>query len=531
MTASKKVDLETKIKQVVVLLDGAKVTRTGKTELTKGFQQVHIKGLTRKLRKDSVRVSGKGKGSLGSIDVETKYQEEVAHEKLNQLKKEEKKIQKELDTLNEKLTMAIQRREQLNVLSDRFSNEFPLWFASGEAKLETLSKFMEFEEKQNEENLTNRQKLEDEIEKLQKKLQTIQAEINDYHNQTRVEQTREIIIGVDVKETGAFQFEINYQTSGVHWQPIYDVNLKQEEANIKSQAQIRNNTLEDWKNVELEVSTAIARPVKIVKPNPYYIDIYQPRVSDRAGGGIKRRAMKMASVAPGAPPSPMEKEEAKPEPELIVEEAEIKESPAGVQSYSIPGKWTIPSDGNYHPVTLISYDLKTEKEFYWNAVDPLGVVAIDKITNGDAILLPGKAKVYSEGEFIGETSIDQIAPQEEFKLGAREELRIKAEKKLLSRVREKAGLIKGKRTIEYCYELEFKNFRKDDSVITIKDVIPYSKSERIKVNWIECSQTPEDENLGIYTWKIKMKPESEVKITYRYDVTWEKDYQIQPSLP
>lgn len=528
MTASKKIELETKIKEVVVLLDGAKVTRTGKTELTKGFQQVHVTGLTRKLRKDSVRVSGKGKGSLGAIDVGTKYQEEVAHEKLNQLKKEEKKVQKELDILNEKLTLAQQKKEQLNVLSDRFSNEFPLWFASGEAKLETLSKFMEFEGKQNEENLTNRQKLQEEIEKLQKKLQTIQAEINDYHNQTRVEQTMEITIGVDVKETGAFQFEISYQTSGVHWQPIYDVNLKQEEAHIKSQAQIRNNTLEDWKNVELEVSTAVARPVKIVKPNPYYIDIYQPRAR-ASGGGIRRRAMKMA--APSAAPPPMEKEEAKPEPELIVEEAEIKESPAGVQSYTIPGKWTIPSDGDYHPVTLVSYELKTEKEFYWNAVDPLGVVAIDKITNGDTILLPGKAKVYSEGEFIGETSIDQIAPQEEFKLGAREELRIKAEKKLLSRVREKAGIIKGKRTIEYCYELEFKNFRKDASVITIKDVIPYSKSERIKVNWIECNQTPEDENLGVYTWKIKMEPESEFSITYKYDVTWEKDYNIQPPLP
>ncbi|MHA1880278.1 MAG: DUF4140 domain-containing protein, partial [Candidatus Heimdallarchaeota archaeon] len=82
MTDSNFVKLATTIDKVVVYLDGARVYRSGKTDLKKGFQIVKIEGLTKHLLEDSVRVSGKGKGSLGAIDIETVYTEEVSHEAL-----------------------------------------------------------------------------------------------------------------------------------------------------------------------------------------------------------------------------------------------------------------------------------------------------------------------------------------------------------------------------------------------------------------------------------------------------------------
>ncbi|TFF85167.1 DUF4139 domain-containing protein, partial [Candidatus Heimdallarchaeota archaeon] len=157
--------------------------------------------------------------------------------------------------------------------------------------------------------------------------------------------------------------------------------------------------------------------------------------------------------------------------------------------------------------------------------------AQDRITNGDAMLLPGTAKIYYEGDFIGETYINRISPREEFKLGAREEHQIKVEKKLLEREKEKAGFIKGKRNIIYKYQIELTNYRKDKSPLIIKDVIPYSRSEVIKVKWLNCSHEPKEDNLGIYTWELAVKPDEKVTIVYDYEVTWEKDYQITPSLP
>ncbi|MCE7745567.1 MAG: mucoidy inhibitor MuiA family protein [Candidatus Heimdallarchaeota archaeon] len=522
--------LKSTIDRVVVYLDGARIYRSGKAELKKGFQQVRVQGLTKNLHKDSVRVSGKGKGSLGAIDVETVYQEEVSHEALNALLLEEDKLQKDLFVLTQKLEFVSLQNARLKALSDKFSLEFPQWLASGESQLTTLNEFIDFETKRNTDFLKQKQKLDEDIEKIQKKLSTLQAKINAYRNRSRVEQTYAITIGVDVNTAGPFVFDLSYQTRGVTWTANYDVDLQPAKATLKGIAQVVNRTLEDWKNVELEISTAVFKPIRVIDPNPFYIDIYDPYVRPASA---PRRSMKKMKA--GAAFAGMAKEESMddlaPEEPMIEPVAEMKESAAGVQSYVIPGKWTIPSDGNTHPVTLTITEMKTEKEFYWAATDALGVIAQDKITNDDEVILGGNAKVYSEGEFIGETHITRVPPRDEFKLGAREELKLAAKKKLLKRVREKAGLVKGKRTISYEYELEIKNFRKEASQITIKDVIPHSRSERIKIKSFEASIAPVEDNLGIYTWELKLKPDSVTKITYKFEVEWEKDYEITPTLP
>ncbi|MHA1124211.1 MAG: mucoidy inhibitor MuiA family protein [Candidatus Heimdallarchaeota archaeon] len=534
MSEKKYTELKTTIDRVVVYLDGARIYRSGKTELKKGIQQVRVKGLTKRLLKDSVRVTGKGKGALGAIDIKSVYQEEVSHEALNKLIQDAEKLQKDLVILQEKLAFAQKQNNQLAILSENFSNEFPQWFASGESKLTTLSEFIAFESKSQVENQTLRKKLEDDIKKLNKKLNTIQAEINKYQARSKVEQTYEVVVTVDVATAGPFLIEFSYQAKGVNWEPTYDIDLLKEKAVLKGMAQVINRTLEDWKNVKLEISTAVFRPIRIIEPNPFYIDVDYPRPppspapmrSMKAGRAkAKKMAPKaMMEAAVGGFADEME--------DLIeAPEAEVKESPAGVQSYDIPGKWSIPTDGNNHPVTLTTHELKTAKEFYWGTNDGLGVIARDKITNGDEIILAGNAKVYSDGEFIGETYVEQIAPKEDFKLGAREEMKIKAEKKLLEREKEKAGIVKGKRAISYKYEIKLKNFRKEDSVLTVKDIIPHSQSERIKVKPLDANVEPEKKNLGIYTWKLTLKPDQEVKITYTYEVEWEKDYTIYPSLP
>ncbi|NHJ87171.1 MAG: mucoidy inhibitor MuiA family protein [Asgard group archaeon] len=528
-------NLDTTIDRVVVYLDGARVFRSGKTELKKGFQQVKIAGLTRNLMEDSVRISGKGKGSLGAIDVESVYHEEVPHEKLNELILEVEKLEKELHLQQQNLEFINKQQTRLGTLSEKFSIEYPQWLASGETKLDTLSQFMDFEKKNNDDYLKQKQKLEDEIEKLNKKIAALRAKINEYRNHSKVEQTYEINISVEVAQAGPFIFELSYQTRGVGWEPTYDIDLQPDKAVLKGMAQIRNRTLEDWVDVQLEISTAVFKPLRVVDPNPFYIDIYDPYAMPPPSPG---RARKMKAAAPMASMAAMEKkemlrdemEEEAPEP-MIEPTAQLKESPAGVQSFEISGKWTIPSDGNEHPVTLTTHELTSAKEFYWAATDALGVIAQDVITNGDAVILAGNAKVYAESEFIGETYVKRIAPGEEFKLGAREELKIKAEKKLLKRIKEKAGIVKGKRSIYYEYQLILKNFRKEESKMTIKDVIPYSRSERIKVKDFNSSVVSVKDNLGIYTWELTLKAGEELKLDYKYEVEWEKDYDITPPLP
>lgn len=538
MDAIKESPLETIIDRVDVSRDGARVFRSGKIDLMKGPQKLRISGLTKMLMKDSVRLSGRGKGTLGAIDVESRYQEEVSHDVLKDLRGQETRLQKEQGLLQERLSFATHQKEVLDSLGSRFASEFPTWFASGDTSLSALTEFLEFEKKRSADNLTERSQLNDEIEELSRKLETLQAQINDYQNQGRVEQTTEVVVSVEAEAAGPFLVELSYQTQGVNWKPSYDADLGPDKASLKGFAEVYNGTLENWEDVELTISTAVFRPVRIAEPEPYYVDVYQPGVPGASGPARSlSKKMKSADLEAAAPEEAMGEEEVDEmydkelRAELVVPEATLQESPSGVQSFEIPGRWTIPADGNTHPVTLVTFDLPTEKQFYWLASDSPAVIAVDRLTNGEGVILAGKVKVYSEGEFIGETSVGQIAPGEEFELGAREELKMKAEKKLMGMLKERTGLIKGKRSAGYEYRLTVKNFRNETSAITIKDVIPYSQSERIKVKWLDCTVKTEEDNLGIYTWKTDVKADDECVITYRYEVEWEKDYTISPPLP
>ena len=99
---------------------------------------------------------------------------------------------------------------------------------------------------------------------------------------------------------------------------------------------------------------------------------------------------------------------------------------------------------NPHPISLLTSTLKSTQNFFWSVSTPDMVIINDTLENGDLLLLPGKVKVYFEGEFIGESSFPLIAPQEKIDLGMRRSYDIKVEKKMKARQAAKEGLLKGK---------------------------------------------------------------------------------------
>jgi DNA-binding protein len=120
-------EMQTVIIGATVFRDGARVTRTGKTELGKGEQIIKIGGITAYAHEDSIRVKGRGKAILRGIDVrkvtET-YQPDVDIkkdlEKLRELEKEKKNIQDQIDLQQTRIS-------HLSSIMTQFSSEFGKW--------------------------------------------------------------------------------------------------------------------------------------------------------------------------------------------------------------------------------------------------------------------------------------------------------------------------------------------------------------------------------------------------------------------
>jgi uncharacterized protein (TIGR02231 family) len=517
-----------------VFRDGARVTRTGKTELGKGEQIIKIGGITAYAHEDSIRVKGRGKAILRGIDVrkvtET-YQPDVDIKqdlvKLRELEKEKKNIQDQID-------LQQTRMSHLTSIMTQFSSEFGKWFSVGETGMDHLTKM----DKINQDLMTDARKnlrdLTREMEEMTAEIAVLKNNIQRVQGERRTQTFTEVLVTLDVRDSTVIELDVTYQLSTASWYPTYDVDIGSGKTSLKRMAMVYNNTLEDWKKISLVVSTASAKPVEAVKPQPYYIDIYHPAPvgiayasADRSSGGMPGMVAEDALAEKECEEYGAEE----PMPEMLEEYAEASEGLGGITIYEVPGKVNIETDREPHPITLTMDEFDSKCLHFWNAYAMPEVVAQEEITNGDLVILPGNVKVYADGDFIGETNIGTIAPREKFRLGTRAAYDVKAEKKLLEKDTEKAGLTKGKRRRGYTYSIDLKNFSKRDIEMRIVDRIPYSSSEQIVVQMGQPTLPYKSMELGVITWEVKIDVDKELNIKYDFDVEWEKDLMIRPPLP
>ncbi|MHA1311267.1 MAG: mucoidy inhibitor MuiA family protein [Candidatus Helarchaeota archaeon] len=536
--------LDTQISKVVLYRDGAKIERNGNVALEVGTNEIKLPKISRFCDPNSIRVSGLGSGTLVDIKVNKKFQEQTGFQKLDELIKKRKDLEKEIFSNKEELGFITQRKNDLNQIFKNFVVEFPKWFSSGESEIKRLEDLNSLTISQNNELSSKIGELKLKIEDLEKKLSVINAEIdkiNRLHDR-KVDEYYEIIVTIESEKNEEFDLKVSYQVMNAFWEPIYDVNLSESQCEIKYMASIVNNTFEDWKDVGLEVSTAVFQSVELIEPEPWYIDVYYP--PPPSPPPRRKYAMKKMLTSAAKPLKMEEKavdesmeddfveEQLDYRPEIKEETASFSENATGIQIFSLPNKVNIPSDGNPHPILLTKFELDSRTEYYWSSMNPIGVIAQSIIKNGETVLLPSeKVKVFHEKDFVGETAIKTISPFEEFKLGTRLSYDLKVEKKLLKRKAEKAGIIKGKLGKDYTYSIIINNFKKDEKKITVIDRIPMSRSEQIKVAIKEISPEPKKDNLNILVWELTLKPEETIKINYSFSVEYGKDVTIVPPLP
>ena len=198
--------------------------------------------------------------------------------------------------------------------------------------------------------------------------------------------------------------------------------------------------------------------------------------------------------------------------------AEVGEAGAGLV-YRIQRPLAVPSDGNPHKTTIARFDLDAALDHL--AVPVLAPEAYLRATmtnTSKLLLLPGPARVFHDGQFVGETSLETVAAGEEFELQLGVDEQIRVERELRRRATTKA-VIGGTRTIDIAYEITVENHRPGKAAISVHDHIPVSTDGEIKVRLRETSPSPaEQSDLGELTWNIKLDSGKSATIRHRFTV-------------
>ncbi|MEG4806972.1 mucoidy inhibitor MuiA family protein [Microcoleus sp. F8-D3] len=521
--------LDTSISEVTVYTDRALVTRRGTVALTGNERELAIASVPATLETESVRATGAGTVAVRLLGVRTErvFSSEPVGDRIAELTQQIQELETQKRAINDKITARKIQLKFVEGLSEKSVGFFSSSIAKQQVGLNETGELLNFlgtnylkyvsaiaqHERQQHE-------LDKQIEALQQKLRQVKTP----HSQ----QSFNIIVAIEPSGSGNFELKVSYVVKRASWTPLYDlrVNTTNNQINLNYLAKVNQNTGEDWTGVALTLSTA--KPGMGTLPpklEPWYIDKTEPEqflgrgsseddfldleevLSEGFAGGSSRSVTRAPLAAQ-------------------IATAQLSRE-GGTVSFQVGGSTKIPSDGTPHKVTIFSENYPFKPEYI--AVPRLvsfaylQAVVVNPLTG--ATLLPGKANIFRDNTFVGIVKLDNVSPGEEFKLNLGIDEGLKIERELVERQVDKK-LIGQQRRTSYAYRLNVTNLHQVQIHLTLKEQLPVSRNEQIKVRSTLTNPKIVAGEMGLLEWVMSLPPQAKQELYYQFVVEHPPDLTV-----
>lgn len=518
-----------RIAAVTVYPDRAMISRSATLSLKPGSYLITLGPLPTVLQDDSIRVEGKGSAAAAIVGMEVKrtFLEQAPERRAGELEEEIRTLQRSMESMDaRKGGLAAQKGfiESIKVAwGERISKEL----AVGKPTTAELNEALAFigngmttvEEKTRD--------LDAEKGRLRDRIDALNRQLDAARGSTRKE-TKSVEVNVEVANQGELTLVLSGVVPNAGWEPSYDARLASDgqSAELVFRAQVRQQTGEDWNDVDLSLSTA--RPAVGGTPPdlfPWRVSFYQPMPYMNEDGGARVKYGKaLPPMARGEAVGFLGEAEARAQ---VAEHmtAQVAEEQTSIL-FHIPRPADIPSDGTQHGNIVAIEKLPVKVEYLAvPKLSPHAYLRSELVNQAPYPLLPGRVNIFTGGNFIGTSQLRKVASGEKFDLffGADDQVTVKREELK----RHKEGGIFGKNHQSYRYRIEAANFRKEPQTITIRDQLPVAGDEEIKISFEEPSQQPDGMGTdGTLIWRLQVEPGEKRELTFGIDVEYPKDREV-----
>ncbi len=147
------------------------------------------------------------------------------------------------------------------------------------------------------------------------------------------------------------------------------------------------------------------------------------------------------------------------------------------------------------------------------------------VVNSGLTLLAGRANVFRDGEFVGSTAIEAVAPGQEFKLFLGPDEQVRAERQMTGREVEK-NLMGSVRRHAYAYSTQLENLKSFPARVTVLDQVPVSRNETVRVKVRHAEPSPHADDLGVLRWELTLPPGGKHLLRYDYTIESPRDSRL-----
>jgi hypothetical protein len=270
--------LLSRITSATVYNDRALVARVATGTFAAGKSSVKITGLPLLLNDQSVRISGFGtaQAKILEVRVEMALLDSIPDARAKELQNKLKAVQDEMRKLNDRGATLTQQRDFLSRISIASSENISKDLRVQRPTVEDWQKVLSFLDANQSRLNADQRDLDSKREDLQRKQDEIQFDLNNVGS-PRQPREKQVFVLVDVTKEGKLDLEVSYLIQNASWQPIYNLraSTSQKRIELTYNAEVWQNTGEDWKDITLTLSTA--QPVvggSQPTLNTWFVDVY-----------------------------------------------------------------------------------------------------------------------------------------------------------------------------------------------------------------------------------------------------------------
>jgi len=379
------------------------------------------------------------------------------------------------------------------------------------------------------------------------------TELNYNENQ----RSNQVIILLDCNETYNCDATLKYLVSDCGWAATYDLSATDinQPINLKYKAQVYNNTGNEWKDVQLTLSTSdpqlsAAHPIL----SPWYLDYfnqaqdqtkyYAPRQQsqydyrvqaeneinianqraydnymldkdEESNKKFARNAEEWTALSSGRNPgnNPVQ-----------LKQIEISELTA---EFLIPNLFSCPSDSKPYMVDI--KEINIPATFTHVSIPKLdqGAFLIANIVGWqDLDLIPGPTNVYFGGNYVGISEIDTRNVSDTLALSFGRDTKVQVVRKLRGDMSTRK-VVGSSRKDTYMYDIVLRNNRAVPVTIDVYDQIPVSRNAEITISVEALSDGKKDDATGEVKWTLTLQPGESKNLQVGYQVKYPKTAKIQ----
>lgn len=503
----------------------ADISRNAEVSLPQGKHTIVFDGLPAALDTKSLRISGTGAFSIGSIEIKELFSKDFVVEQERKLRGKIADLSDKRRFVESELTAAETGKTFLENMAK--SNAVPQVSVNG--KKDALSPDAwgkAWQSLQNGMKSLGRETIEKQIE-----IRKIDAELSALNKELRLlsdgaKSAKQIRVNVEASAPAAAKLTVQYQIANASWKPTYEarLNTRNKTVEIMQYGTISQHTGEEWRNIDLTFSTA--RPIIGTVPpelETRWLNLDEP---------VKKRG-KMLERGAAVYRNDSSFADTMDEPSGTAEIAAAEFSGSDFAgTFAVKGKANVPSDGSEHRFLVGGWSAKAD--IYAQtvpAVQPAAYVMASTQLNAPAPLLPGTMSLFRDGAFIGDSEMNFLRPNAKLHLSFGQDDKILLKHTIADFEEDNGGRISRNNKITIRTAAAVQNLHKEPLKIAVYDFLPVARNSDIAVKITKDKttagyETDPDGKVGVIKWESVYQPQEQKTVDYGYTITYPKDREL-----